>query len=177
MWLKREDLAHTGAHKINNAIGQGLLSATPLQLASAYGTLANYGFKYRPTIIKAIWEPGVPDGDLVRRVAADKVTTTTSDAGNAAAQISRYRAAHGLGPVKVDPLLSGAAETHARAVAEAANLSQQLAVLRRAGLVTTRKEGSSVYYSLVSPQIAELMAVARSIPPSALRSPVSTCAT
>jgi tryptophan synthase beta subunit len=24
--LKREDLAHTGAHKINNAIGQGLLA-------------------------------------------------------------------------------------------------------------------------------------------------------
>ena len=45
------------------AIGQGLLSATPLQLAAAYGTLANYGFVYRPTIIKAIWEPGVPDGD------------------------------------------------------------------------------------------------------------------
>ena len=26
MWLKREDLAHTGAHKINNAIGQALLA-------------------------------------------------------------------------------------------------------------------------------------------------------
>ena len=26
IWLKREDLAHTGAHKINNAIGQGLLA-------------------------------------------------------------------------------------------------------------------------------------------------------
>lgn len=25
IWLKREDLAHTGAHKINNTIGQGLL--------------------------------------------------------------------------------------------------------------------------------------------------------
>ncbi|MEV6610117.1 metalloregulator ArsR/SmtB family transcription factor [Kutzneria sp. NPDC051319] len=46
---------------------------------------------------------------------------------------------------------------------EAANLSQQLAVLRRAGLVVTRKEGSNVYYSLTSPQVAELLAVARSI--------------
>ena len=27
MYLKREDLAHTGAHKINNTIGQGLLTA------------------------------------------------------------------------------------------------------------------------------------------------------
>ncbi|HEY8766758.1 MAG TPA: pyridoxal-phosphate dependent enzyme, partial [Dehalococcoidia bacterium] len=25
VYLKREDLAHTGAHKINNAVGQGLL--------------------------------------------------------------------------------------------------------------------------------------------------------
>ncbi|MFD2420440.1 ArsR/SmtB family transcription factor [Amycolatopsis pigmentata] len=46
---------------------------------------------------------------------------------------------------------------------EPANLSQQLAVLRRTGLVTTRKEGSSVYYSLTSPYVAELLAVARKI--------------
>ena len=46
---------------------------------------------------------------------------------------------------------------------EATNLSQQLAVLRRAGLVATRREGSSVYYSLTSPQVAELLAVARQI--------------
>ena len=26
LWLKREDLCHTGAHKINNALGQGLLA-------------------------------------------------------------------------------------------------------------------------------------------------------
>jgi tryptophan synthase beta chain len=26
LWLKREDLAHTGAHKINNCVGQGLLA-------------------------------------------------------------------------------------------------------------------------------------------------------
>lgn len=51
---------------------------------------------------------------------------------------------------------------------EASNLSQQLAVLRRAGLVTTRKEGSTVYYSLISDQIADLMAVARSILTSVL---------
>ena len=46
---------------------------------------------------------------------------------------------------------------------EPANLSQHLAVLRRMGLVTTRKEGSTVYYSLTSPQVAELLAVARQI--------------
>lgn len=51
---------------------------------------------------------------------------------------------------------------------EASNLSQQLAILRRAGLVTTRKEGSTVYYSLVSDQIADLMGIARSILTSVL---------
>ncbi|MPZ81774.1 MAG: metalloregulator ArsR/SmtB family transcription factor [Actinophytocola sp.] len=51
---------------------------------------------------------------------------------------------------------------------EAANLSQQLAVLRRAGLVVTRKEGSTVFYSVTSPQVAELLAVARTILTSVL---------
>ena len=46
---------------------------------------------------------------------------------------------------------------------EAAHLSQQLAVLRRANLVTFRKEGSTVYYSLAIPQLAELLVVARQI--------------
>jgi DNA-binding transcriptional ArsR family regulator len=46
---------------------------------------------------------------------------------------------------------------------EASNLSQQLAVLRRAGLVTARREGSQVYYALTSPHVAELLAVARVI--------------
>lgn len=51
---------------------------------------------------------------------------------------------------------------------EAAHLSQQLAVLRRAGLVTSRREGSTVYYSLISTQLAELLAVARTILTSVL---------
>lgn len=46
---------------------------------------------------------------------------------------------------------------------EAAQLSQQLAVLRRANLVVTRKQGSTVYYSLTSPHVAELLKVARTI--------------
>ncbi|MFJ9364545.1 ArsR/SmtB family transcription factor [Nocardia sp. CA-151230] len=46
---------------------------------------------------------------------------------------------------------------------EAANLSQQLSILRRAGLVTARREGLSVTYELTSPQVAELLAVARTI--------------
>ncbi|GAA3246751.1 metalloregulator ArsR/SmtB family transcription factor [Pseudonocardia petroleophila] len=46
---------------------------------------------------------------------------------------------------------------------EPSSLSQQLAVLRRAGLVVTRKEGSAVHYALTSDEVADLLAVARSI--------------
>ncbi|WP_439680831.1 ArsR/SmtB family transcription factor [Embleya sp. MST-111070] len=47
---------------------------------------------------------------------------------------------------------------------EASRLSQQLAVLRRANLVVvSRREGSTVYYTLTSPQVSELLAVARGI--------------
>ena len=46
---------------------------------------------------------------------------------------------------------------------EPAHMSQQLAVLRRANLVISRKQGSTVYYSLTSPHVAELLAVARQI--------------
>jgi ArsR family transcriptional regulator len=44
---------------------------------------------------------------------------------------------------------------------EASNLSQQLAVLRRAGVVVATKEGNTVLYSIASPVITELLAVAR----------------
>lgn len=46
---------------------------------------------------------------------------------------------------------------------EPAHLSQQLAVLRRANLVHSRKDGLTVYYSLVTPQVASLLTVARQI--------------
>ena len=44
---------------------------------------------------------------------------------------------------------------------ESSHLSQQLGVLRRAGLVANRKEGSSVIYSLRDPLVADLLAVAK----------------
>jgi len=44
---------------------------------------------------------------------------------------------------------------------ESSHLSQQLGVLRRAGLVATRKEGSSVIYALKDPVVAELLVVAK----------------
>jgi ArsR family transcriptional regulator len=46
---------------------------------------------------------------------------------------------------------------------EPANLSQQLSVLRRTGLVTARRDGLSVSYSLASSRVSELLAVARAI--------------
>ncbi|MDX6740155.1 metalloregulator ArsR/SmtB family transcription factor [Actinocorallia sp. A-T 12471] len=46
---------------------------------------------------------------------------------------------------------------------EPAHLSQQMAVLRRASLVVSRKEGTSVHYELADPQVAQLLAVARRI--------------
>lgn len=46
---------------------------------------------------------------------------------------------------------------------EAAHLSQQLAILRRANLVATRREGSAVFYRLTAPEVADLLTVARSL--------------
>lgn len=46
---------------------------------------------------------------------------------------------------------------------EPAHLSQQLAVLRRANLVVTRRQGTNVYYALANPHLSDLLAVARRI--------------
>ncbi|MBB6118732.1 metalloregulator ArsR/SmtB family transcription factor [Nocardiopsis algeriensis] len=46
---------------------------------------------------------------------------------------------------------------------EASNLSQQLAVLRRTGLVMSQREGGEVLYRLSTPQVVELLRAARAI--------------
>jgi ArsR family transcriptional regulator len=46
---------------------------------------------------------------------------------------------------------------------ESSHLSQQLGVLRRAGLVTTRKEGSSVYYAVRDEHVTDLLSVAKQL--------------
>lgn len=46
---------------------------------------------------------------------------------------------------------------------ERSNLSQQLAVLRRSGIVTSVRDGDTVVYSLAGPDVAELMRAARRI--------------
>ncbi|MEY2966951.1 MAG: penicillin-binding protein 2 [Actinomycetota bacterium] len=59
---KEEGEGYYVGDNVQFAIGQGLLSATPLQLAVAYGTLANNGKVVRPRVVRAIWTPGTPDG-------------------------------------------------------------------------------------------------------------------
>jgi ArsR family transcriptional regulator len=46
---------------------------------------------------------------------------------------------------------------------EPSNLSQQLAVLRRAGLVTQHRSGAQVVYSVSVPQVRDLLFAARQI--------------
>jgi len=60
------------------------------------------------------------------------------------------------GPLPVHELL-------VQIAVEPSNLSQQLAVLRRAGLVVSAREGSTVVYTLSTPDVADLMHVARRI--------------
>jgi DNA-binding transcriptional ArsR family regulator len=51
---------------------------------------------------------------------------------------------------------------------EASHLSQQLAVLRRGNFVQTRREGSTVFYSVADSAVYELLDVARRILTSSL---------
>jgi ArsR family transcriptional regulator len=62
----------------------------------------------------------------------------------------------GPGPLSVRDLL-------AEIGIEPSSLSQQLAVLRRAGIVVSSREGSSVTYALAGPDVADLMRAARRI--------------
>jgi ArsR family transcriptional regulator len=46
---------------------------------------------------------------------------------------------------------------------ESSHLSQQLAVLRRTGMVVARKQGNNVIYSMASKDMAELLLLARKV--------------
>lgn len=46
---------------------------------------------------------------------------------------------------------------------EAANVSQQLAILRSKNLVTTRKDGNNVYYSIKDPMVFQLLDLTKAI--------------
>ncbi|MEV7417546.1 metalloregulator ArsR/SmtB family transcription factor [Streptomyces sp. NPDC089919] len=60
------------------------------------------------------------------------------------------------GPMPVRDLL-------ARIDVEPSNLSQQLAVLRRSGIVVSTREGSTVTYALAGGDVADLLRAARRI--------------
>jgi tryptophan synthase beta chain len=91
VWLKREDLAHTGAHKINNAIGQALLAqalgATRIVAETGAGqhgvasaaACARVGLPcvvYMGEIDIARQAPNV---DRMRRLGAEVVPVTSGD--------------------------------------------------------------------------------------------------
>ncbi len=59
-----EGRGYFAGDNVQMSIGQGLLSATPLQLANSYGAIASNGFLYRPKVVLAIYEPGVPAADV-----------------------------------------------------------------------------------------------------------------
>ena len=54
-------------------------------------------------------------------------------------------------------------ELAGRVACQVPNMSQHLAVLRSAGLVTTRREGSTVFYRLTDPRVIEAFQLLKSI--------------
>lgn len=56
------------------------------------------------------------------------------------------------------------------------HLSQQLAVLRRAGVVATRRDGNTIYYSVPNGGIATLLSTARELIVASLQSSSSLLA-
>lgn len=57
---------------VNLSIGQGDMLATPLQLASAYGAIANGGTLYHPKIGKAVVDP---DGTVAKKIEPSEAGT------------------------------------------------------------------------------------------------------
>ncbi|HEX7080919.1 MAG TPA: tryptophan synthase subunit beta [Gammaproteobacteria bacterium] len=91
VWLKREDLAHTGAHKINNAIGQALLAqalgarrivaetgAGQHGVASA-AACARVGLPCTVYMGEVDVARQAPNVDRMRRLGAEVVPVTSGD--------------------------------------------------------------------------------------------------
>jgi len=91
VWIKREDLAHTGAHKINNAIGQALLAKRlgakrviaetgagqhGVALAAA---CARVGLSCSVYMCAVDMERQAPNVDRIRRLGAEVVAVETGD--------------------------------------------------------------------------------------------------
>ncbi|MEX2124386.1 MAG: tryptophan synthase subunit beta [Woeseia sp.] len=91
VWLKREDLAHTGAHKINNAIGQALLAkrlgarrviaetgAGQHGVASA-AACARVGLPCRVYMGSVDMQRQAPNVDRMRRLGAEVMPVESGD--------------------------------------------------------------------------------------------------
>lgn len=91
VWIKREDLAHTGAHKINNAIGQALLAkrlgakrviaetgAGQHGVASA-AACARVGLPCSVYMGAVDMQRQAPNVDRMRRLGAEVVAVETGD--------------------------------------------------------------------------------------------------
>ncbi len=91
VWLKREDLAHTGAHKINNAIGQALLAkrlgATRVIAETGAGqhgvasaaACARVGLPCRVYMGAVDIERQAPNVDRMRRLGAEVFPVESGD--------------------------------------------------------------------------------------------------
>jgi len=92
VWLKREDLAHTGAHKINNAIGQALLArrlgvrrvvaetGAGQHGVAAAAACARVGLPCRVYMGSVDVERQSPNVDRMRRLGAEVVPVAAGDA-------------------------------------------------------------------------------------------------
>jgi len=91
VWIKREDLAHTGAHKINNAIGQALLAkrlgakrviaetgAGQHGVASA-AACARVGLSCSVYMGAVDMERQAPNVDRIRRLGAEVIAVESGD--------------------------------------------------------------------------------------------------
>ncbi len=103
VWLKREDLAHTGAHKINNALGQALLAkhlgvkrvvaetgAGQHGVASA-AACARLGLPCIVYMGAVDIERQAPNVDRMRRLGTEVVSVTCGDATLRAAIDEAFR--------------------------------------------------------------------------------------
>ena len=93
------------------------------------------------------------------------ITTSTEDERQRSAAVARALA----DPKRLcvlESLAGGEAsvgELAGRVACQVPNMSQHLAVLRSAGLVTARKDGSTVYYRLSDPRILEAYQLLQSL--------------
>jgi len=58
---RQEGSGYFVGDNVQLAIGQGLLSATPLHLTTGYAAIAYGGVVLQPSVVRAIWNPGLPD--------------------------------------------------------------------------------------------------------------------